>query len=33
MLGNERVIRLIQRWGSLGILLMACVWLGERVLG
>jgi hypothetical protein len=33
VLGNERVVRLIQRWGSLGILLMACVWLGERVLG
>ncbi len=33
VLGNERVIKLIQRWGSLGILLMACVWLGERVLG
>ncbi len=33
VLGNERVTRLIQRWGSMGILLMACVWLGERVLG
>ena len=33
MLGNDRVIRLIQHWGSLGILLMACVWLGERLLG
>jgi hypothetical protein len=33
VLSNERVVRLIQRWGSLGILLMACVWLGERVLG
>ena len=33
VLGNERVVRLIQRWGSLGILLMACVWLGERLLG
>lgn len=33
VLSNERVVRLIQRWGSVGILLMACVWLGERVLG
>jgi hypothetical protein len=33
VLSNERVVRLIQRWGSIGILLMACVWLGERVLG
>ena len=33
VLSNERVVRLIQRWGSLGILLMACVWLAERVLG
>lgn len=33
VLSNERVVRLTQRWGSIGILLMACVWLGERVLG
>jgi hypothetical protein len=33
VLSNERVVMLIQRWGSLGILLMACVWLAERVLG
>jgi hypothetical protein len=33
VLSNERVVRLIQRWGSISILLMACVWLGERVLG
>jgi hypothetical protein len=33
VLSNERVVRLIQRWGSIGILLMACVWLGERLLG
>ena len=33
VLSNKRVVRLIQRWGSLGILLMACVWLGERLLG
>lgn len=33
VLNNERVIRLIQRWGSISILLMACVWLAERVLG
>ena len=33
VLGNERVVRLIQRWGSIGILLMACVWLAERLLG
>ena len=33
VLSNERVVRLIQRWGSIGILLMACVWLAERVLG
>ena len=33
VLSNERVVKLIQRWGSIGILLMACVWLAERVLG
>lgn len=33
VLNNERVIRLIQRWGSISILLMACVWLAERLLG
>jgi hypothetical protein len=33
VLSNARVVRLIQRWGSIGILLMACVWLAERVLG
>jgi len=33
VLSNERVVRLIQRWGSISILLMACVWLGERLLG
>lgn len=33
VLSNERVVRLIQRWGSVGILLMACVWLAERLLG
>jgi hypothetical protein len=33
VLSNERVVRLIQRWGSISILLMACVWLAERVLG
>jgi hypothetical protein len=31
VLANERVVRLIQRWGSLAILLMACVWLIERL--
>jgi hypothetical protein len=33
VLANERVLRLIQRWGSLAILLMACVWLIERLAG
>jgi hypothetical protein len=33
VLANERVVRLIQRWGSLAILLMACVWLIERLAG
>jgi hypothetical protein len=33
VLSNERVVRLIQRWGSISILLIACVWLAERVLG
>ena len=33
VLSNESVVKLIQRWGSIGILLMACVWLAERVLG
>lgn len=33
VLGNERVVRAIQRWGSLAILLMACVWLTERLTG
>jgi len=33
VLSKERVVKLIQRWGSIGILLMACVWLAERVLG
>jgi hypothetical protein len=33
VLRNERVVRLIQRWGSISILLIACVWLAERVLG
>lgn len=28
---NERVVRAIQRWGSLLILLIACVWLIERL--
>lgn len=33
VLGSERVVGLIQRWGSVGILLMACGWLVERVMG
>lgn len=33
VLRRERVVSLIQRWGSLGILLMACGWLVERVVG
>ena len=33
LLGNERLIGSIQRWGSLGILVMAFVWLTERLLG
>lgn len=33
LLGNERVVRAIQRWGSLAILLVACVWLVERLAG
>lgn len=33
VLNNEHVVRLIQRWGSISILLMACVWLAERLLG
>ena len=33
VLSNARVIKLIQRWGSISILLMACVWLAERLLG
>jgi len=33
VLSNERVVSLIQRWGSISILLMACVWLAERLLG
>lgn len=31
VLSNERVVRAIQRWGSLLILLIACVWLIERL--
>ena len=33
VLHKARVVRLIQRWGSLAILLMACVWLVERLIG
>ncbi len=33
VLGRERVVGVIQRWGSVGILLMACVWLVQRVVG
>ena len=33
VLSNERMVSLIQRWGSISILLMACVWLAERLLG
>jgi hypothetical protein len=33
VLGNARVVRLIQRWGSISILLVACIWLAERLLG
>lgn len=33
VLGNARVVQAIQRWGSLAILLMACVWLIERLAG
>ena len=32
-LGREQVVRLIQRWGSVAILLMACGWLVERLMG
>ncbi len=31
VLRRERLVSLIQRWGSVAILLMACVWLVERV--
>ncbi|MEY3720652.1 MAG: hypothetical protein RL618_1171, partial [Pseudomonadota bacterium] len=33
VLNRERVLGLIQRWGSAGILLIACGWLVERVVG
>lgn len=33
VLHNTQWVRKIQRWGSLAILLMACVWLVERLLG
>jgi len=33
VLRRERVVSLIQRWGSVGILLMAWGWLVERVVG
>lgn len=33
VLGNARVVQAIQRWGSLAILLMASVWLIERLAG
>ena len=33
VLNRERVLGLIQRWGSVGILLIACGWLVERVVG
>ncbi len=33
VLGRERAVAMIQRWGSVGILLIACVWLVERVAG
>ncbi len=33
VLGNARVVQVIQRWGSLAILLMACLWLIERLAG
>ena len=33
VLRKERAVSVIQRWGSVGILLMACGWLVERVVG
>ncbi|MFM8466307.1 MAG: HupE/UreJ family protein [Oxalobacteraceae bacterium] len=33
VLHRERAVSLIQRWGSVGILLMACGWLVERMVG